>query len=237
MRAIHPLPQNDALRRALGISGAALLALLPLWLWLIWRAPADVQQGAIQKILYLHPPLAFGAYLGFACTALCGALYLWRRAEHWDRAARASAEVGVLLCTLMLLTGPIWAKGAWGRWWTWDLRLTLTLLLYLVYLSYLLLRAFNEGSERGARAGAVYSIAGLLVIPLNYFAIDLAGGRSMHPENLGRGSLDTGMGWPFLLGNLVVLACFAHLALRRFELAGLQAALARRRAGEAPWPT
>ena len=237
MRAIHPLPQNDALRRALGISGAALLALLPLWLWLIWRAPADVQQGAIQKILYLHPPLAFGAYLGFACTALCGALYLWRRAEHWDRAARASAEVGVLLCTLMLLTGPIWAKGAWGRWWTWDLRLTLTLLLYLVYLSYLLLRAFNEGSERGARAGAVHSIAGLLVIPLNYFAIDLAGGRSMHPENLGRGSLDTGMGWPFLLGNLVVLACFAHLALRRFELAGLQAALARRRAGEAPWPT
>ncbi|MDD9873833.1 MAG: cytochrome c biogenesis protein CcsA [Deltaproteobacteria bacterium] len=237
MQAIHPLPQNDALRRALGISGAALLALLPLWLWLIWRAPADVQQGAIQKILYLHPPLAFGAYLGFACTALCGALYLWRRTEHWDRAARASAEVGVLLCTLMLLTGPIWAKGAWGRWWTWDLRLTLTLLLYLVYLSYLLLRAFNEGSERGARAGAVYSIAGLLVIPLNYFAIDLAGGRSMHPENLGRGSLDTGMGWPFLLGNLVVLACFAHLALRRFELAGLQAALARRRAGEAPWPT
>ena len=237
MQAIHPLPQNDALRRALGISGAALLALLPLWLWLIWRAPADVQQGAIQKILYLHPPLAFGAYLGFVCTALCGALYLWRRTEHWDRAARASAEVGVLLCTLMLLTGPIWAKGAWGRWWTWDLRLTLTLLLYLVYLSYLLLRAFNEGSERGARGGAVYSIAGLLVIPLNYFAIDLAGGRSMHPENLGRGSLDTGMGWPFLLGNLVVLACFAHLALRRFELAGLQAALARRRAGEAPWPT
>lgn len=234
MRAIHPLPQNNALRRALGISGAALLALLPLWLWLIWRAPADVQQGVIQKILYLHPPLAFGAYLGFACTALCGALYLWRRTEPWDRAARASAEVGVLLCTLMLLTGPIWAKGAWGRWWTWDLRLTLTLLLYLVYLSYLLLRAFNEGSERGARAGAVHSIAGLLVIPLNYFAIDLAGGRSMHPENLGRGSLDTGMGWPFLLGNLVVLACFAHLALRRFELAGLQAALARRRAGEAP---
>lgn len=237
MQATHPLPQNNALRRALGISGAALLALLPLWLWFIWRAPADVQQGIIQKILYVHPPLAFGAYLGFACTALCGALYLWRRTEPWDRAARASAEVGVLLCTLMLLTGPIWAKGAWGRWWTWDLRLTLTLLLYLVYLSYLLLRAFNEGSERGARAGAVHSIAGLLVIPLNYFAIDLAGGRSMHPENLGRGSLDTGMGWPFLLGNLVVLACFAHLALRRFELAGLQAALARRRAGEPPWPT
>jgi len=237
VRASHPLPQNSALRRALGISGAALLALLPLWLWLIWRAPADAQQGVIQKILYLHPPLAFGAYLGFLCTALCGALYLWRRGEHWDRAARASAEVGVLLCTLMLLTGPIWAKGAWGRWWTWDLRLTLTLLLYLVYLAYLLLRAFNEGSERGARAGAVHSIAGLLVIPLNYFAIDLAGGRSMHPENLGRGSLDTGMGWPFLLGNLVVLACFAHLALRRFELSGLQAALARRQAGESPWPT
>ena len=110
--------------------------------------------------------------------------------------------MGVFFCTLVLLTGPIWAKGTWGRWWTWDLRLTLTLLLYLVYVSYLLLRSFTEGSERAARFAAVYAIAGLAVIPLNYFAIDLAGGRTVHPENLGRGSLGAGMGAPFALGML-----------------------------------
>jgi heme exporter protein C len=135
--------------------------------------------------------------------------------------------VGVFFCTLVLLTGPIWAKGTWGRWWTWDLRLTLTLLLYLVYVSYLLLRSFTEGSERAARFSAVYAIAGLAVIPLNYWAIDLAGGRTVHPENLGRGSLGAGMGAPFAIGMLTAAAAFAFLFVRRLEVGALRAALDR----------
>ncbi len=192
------------------------------WAIVVWNAPIDAVQGPIQKILYIHPPLAFGAYLGFGCTALFGALYLWKGEDRWDRWALSSAEVGILLCTLMLLTGPIWAKGTWGRWWSWDLRLTITLLQYLVYLAYLLLRGFTEGSERGARFAAVYGIAGMVLIPLNYFAIDLAGGRSIHPENLGDGSLGEGMGLPFLLGILMVLASFFYLVVRRFEVGGLR---------------
>lgn len=219
-----------ALRRATG----ALLAVLVLaWAVLVIGAPVDAMQGAIQKILYVHVPCAFAAYLGFATTAVCGALYLWRGQERWDLRAAAGAEVGVLFCALVLLTGPIWAKGTWGQWWSWDLRLTLTLLLFLVYCSYLLLRSFTEGSERTARFAAVYGIAGLAVIPLNYFAIELAGGRTIHPENLERGSLGEGMGAPFAVGVAAALVGFAYLWLQRVEVAALRAERARREA-EAP---
>ncbi len=210
------------------LTGFVLVALTVVWAVAVVRAPIDSVQGVIQKILYVHPPLAFGAYLGFALTAIGGALYLWRGDPAWDRVARSAAEVGVLFCTLVIVTGPIWAKGTWGRWWSWDLRLTLTLLLWFVYLAYLLLRSFTEGSERTARFAAVYGIAGLAVIPLNYFAIDLAAGRAIHPENLGGDSLGAGMGWPFLLGVLVNLAAFAHLFVRRVEVEGLRADAAER---------
>ena len=209
------------------VTAVALALCAVLWAAFVWRAPIDSMQGPIQKILYVHVPCVLGAYFGFALTALSGAAYLWRRDERFDRLSAASAEVGVFFCTLVLLTGPIWAKGTWGRWWTWDLRLTLTLLLYLVYVSYLLLRSFTEGSERAARFAAVYAVAGLAVIPLNYFAIDLAGGRTVHPENLGRGSLGAGMGAPFALGMLTALAAFAHLLVRRLEVGTLRAELDR----------
>ncbi len=239
--------RNDTTTAPLGIERAAAawigpgtalaLVLAVVWAVSVWRAPIDSAQGVVQKILYVHPPLAFGAYLGFACTALFGALHLGTRADGWDRAARAAAEVGVVFCTLVIVTGPIWAKGTWGRWWTWDLRLTLTLLLWFVYLAYLLLRNFAEGSERAARFASVYGIAGLLIIPLNYFAIDLAGGRSMHPSNLERGSLGEGMGWPFLLGALTNIAVFLALLASRTDLELLresqeERALATRSAAE-----
>ena len=218
------MSRNNPLLRA---TAAALAVCALLWAWFVWRAPIDSMQGPIQKILYVHVPCVVGAYLGFALTACASGAYLGWRSERSDRFAAASAEVGVFFCTLVLLTGPIWAKGTWGRWWTWDLRLTLTLLLYLIYVSYLLLRSFSEGSERAARFSAVYAIAGLAVIPLNYFAIDLAGGRTVHPENLGRGSLGAGMGAPFALGMLTALAAFAYLLVRRLEVGALRADLDR----------
>lgn len=221
---------TGAAARWIGPSLALTTLLAAGWAFTVWRAPIDSAQGIVQKILYVHPPLAFAAYLGFALTALCGAFYLGTRDPKWDRAARAAAEVGVLFCTLVILTGPIWAKGTWGRWWTWDLRLTLTLLLWFVYLAYMLLRSFAEGSERAARFASVYGIAGLLIIPLNYFAIDLAGGRSMHPDNLERGSLGAGMGWPFLLGVLTMLAAFVALWTLRIDLEHLREARAKRAA-------
>lgn len=228
MSAIPDSGVDRVARALLRPTGILLAVLAAVWLASVARAPLDSVQGVIQKILYVHPPLAFAAYLGFALTAIGGALFLWRGDESWDRLARASAEVGVLFCTLVVVTGPIWAKGTWGRWWSWDLRLTITLLLWFVYLAYLLLRSFTEGSERAARFAAVYGIAGLLVIPLNYFALDLAGGRSIHPENLERGSLGAGMGMPFALGAVVCIVAFVHLLARRVEIETLRTTLAER---------
>ncbi len=209
--------------RALRTSGALLAVFAALYAVLVFGAPVDAMQGAIQKILYVHVPCAFAAYLGFALTAVAGALYLWKRDERYDRIAAASAEVGVVFCTLNILTGPIWAKGTWGHWWAWDPRLTVTLLLWFVYLAYLLLRSFTEGSERTARFAAVYGIAGFSAVPLNYFAIELFGGAAMHPENLERDSLGAGMGWPFLVAVLTGLLAFVHLLLLRVDLAARRA--------------
>jgi heme exporter protein C len=203
------------IRRPLGL----LLALLVVtYAWVVLRAPLDSVQGVIQKILYVHPPLAYGAYLGFVLTAIGGGLYLWCNRELYDQLAVAGAEVGVVFCTLMMVTGPIWGKGTWGHWWSWDPRLTLTLLLWFVYLSYLLLRSFTEGGARTARFASVYGIVGTLLIPLNYFVIDLFQGRAMHPENLAKGSLGSGMGLPFLIGNVTLFLAFLYLLMLRWEV-------------------
>ncbi len=205
------------------VSGALLGILLVTYVYTVANAPIDSVQGVIQKILYVHPPLAYGAYLGFVVTAVCGGLYLWRADEKWDRLAIAGAEVGVIFCTLMIVTGPIWAKGTWGKWWSWDPRLTVTLLLWFVYLAYLLLRSFSEGGARTARFAAVYGLVGIALIPLNYFVIEIFGGRGMHPENLERGSLGEGMGLPFLMGNLTLFVAFWWFVLARWELENLRA--------------
>lgn len=222
--AVPPVP---AIERQLGalvtVTGWLLLAVVAVYAWLVVQAPIDSVQGVIQKILYVHPPLAFGAYLGFFISAIGGGLYLWKRGEEYDRLALSGAEVGVIFCTLMIITGPIWAKGTWGRWWSWDPRLTVTLLLWFVYLAYLLLRSFSEGGERTARFAAVYGIVGVLLIPLNYYVIEIFENRAIHPENLERGSLGDGMGGPFLAGVITCLLAFFHLLLRRWEVESLRA--------------
>ena len=211
-------PALDRIARVRRPLGWMLALLVVAWAWTVVQAPIDRTQGVIQKILYVHPPLAYGAYLGFVLTAIGGVLYLWKRRAIYDQLAVAGAEVGVVFCTLMMVTGPIWAKGTWGHWWSWDPRLTLTLLLWFVYLAYLLLRSFTEGSERTARFAALYGVAGTALIPLNYFVIDLAEGRSVHPENLERGSLGTGMGLPFLVANLAAFTAFVWFVALRWEL-------------------
>ena len=212
---------------ALGNTAGWLLAALVLvYAVSVWNAPIDSRQGVIQKILYVHPPLAFGAYLGFILTGLAGGLYLWTHRPVFDRLALSAAEVGVVFCTLMMITGPIWAKGTWGKWWSWDPRLTVTLLLWFVYLAYLLLRSFSEGGERGARFAAVYGLFGVLLIPLNYYVIEIFEGRSMHPENLESGSLGEGMGLPFLMGVVTNLMAFLFLLARRWEVEHLRANVA-----------
>ncbi|MAG33019.1 MAG: cytochrome C assembly protein [Deltaproteobacteria bacterium] len=219
---------SDPIQRTRQVLGWIMLLLVPVYAWTVARAPIDAVQGVMQRILYVHPPLAYGAYLGFVATAIGGALFLWRGDERHDQLAIAGAEVGTLFCTLMLVTGPIWARGAWGpgNWWVWDARLTLTLLLWFVYLAYLLLRSFTEGDERTARFASIYGILGVLLIPLNYWILDLVG-SAMHPDNIDfRGedkSLGEGMGLPFLVGNLTLFFAFAYLLVLRWLVGVLRA--------------
>ncbi len=215
----------DRTRLDLGLRGVGwlVLVLVPIYAWCVVAAPIDAVQGVMQKILYVHPPLAYGAYLGFVATAVAGGVFLWRGEEHYDQLAIAGAEVGTVFCTLMLITGPIWARGAWGpgNWWVWDARLTLTLLLWFVYLAYLLLRSFTEGEERAARFASVYGILGVVLIPLNYWIIDLVG-EAMHPQNIDfegeDKSLGEGMGLPFLVGNLTLFFLFIYLLMLRWRV-------------------
>ena len=216
--------RTQRLQRGLGW---LLAVLCPLYAWVVVRAPVDSVQGIMQKILYVHPPLAYGAYLGFVVTAVAGGVFLWKQSEPSDQLAIAGAEVGTLFCTLMLITGPIWARGAWGpgNWWVWDARLTLTLLLWFVYLAYLLLRSFTEGDERAARFASVYGILGVVLIPLNYWIIDLVG-SAMHPNNIEfqgeEKSLGDGMGLPFLVGNLTLFFVFVYLLIARWRVGVLR---------------
>jgi heme exporter protein C len=223
-------PLESAVARLVTPTAVLLGALTAWYAWLVVHAPIDRVQGVIQKILYVHPPLAYGAYLGFVITGIGGALYLRTRREDFDRMAIAGAEVGTIFCTLMIVTGPIWAKGTWGKWWSWDPRLTVTLLLWFIYLAYLLLRSFSEGGERSARFAAVYGIVGVILIPLNYYIIEIFDSRSMHPENLERGSLGDGMGMPFLVANITLFVAFVHLLIRRWEVESLRAHTARAQA-------
>ena len=222
-----PSPLEARITRARGWLTFPMAVLLLAYFGSVVVAPIDSVQGIIQKILYVHPPLAYGAYLGFVITAIGGLLYLWKEREDFDRLAIAGAEVGVIFCTLMLVTGPIWAKGTWGKWWSWDPRLTVTLLLWFIYVAYILLRSFSDGGSRSARFAAVYGIVGVILIPLNYYIIEIFDNRSMHPDNLERGSLGAGMGLPFLLGNLALFFAFAYLVMLRWEVETLRTVAAQ----------
>ena len=172
-------------------------------------APTERTMGDVQRIFYYHVPSAWTAFLLFFVNLVASVVYLVRRNPKVDALAMVSAEVGVVFCTVVLVTGPIWARPVWGIWWTWDVRLTSTLVLWLIYLSYLLLRRFSDRAQ-GPVLAAVLAIFGALDIPLVYFSIWFF--RTQHPQPVigGGGSIDPRM-WRVLLINWMAFLCFALL--------------------------
>ena len=212
--------------------GLLSLALIPIWLLLVsYYAPIEAVQGIIQKIFYVHIPAIIPTYFGFILSALGGLQYLRTRQERWDTLAAAGAEVGVVFCTLMLLVGPIWAKPAWGQWWAWDLRLTMTLILWFIYVAYLFLRSFAFGSDTARTYTAVYGIAGIGAIPFVYFALDLAQSATMHPTNPAKEGLPPEMGRTVGVGMITFIWIFAWLVAKRCELGQLHARVLQSRMG------
>ncbi len=160
-----------------GFFGVVLMLLLH-WQVFFWVS-TERTMGVVQRIFYIHVPAAWVAFLAFGLVALCSAVYLWLQDERLDMAAVSAAEGGMLFTTIVLLTGPLWARVAWGTWWTWEPRLTLTLLLWFIFLGYFLVRASSENSRQGKRFAAVVGIVGVLNIPLIHLSVQFF--RSLHP--------------------------------------------------------
>jgi heme exporter protein C len=172
-------------------------------------APRELNQGNVQRIMYVHVPAAWVAYLAFVVVFVASIVYLATRRPGADRLAHASAEAGVVFTGLAIAAGSIWGKPTWGTWWTWDARLTTTAILFVIYLGYLLLRGMVDDPERGARSAAVVGIVGALDIPLVHFSV--LWWRTLHqPPSVGRpeaGAMD-----PIILVTLLVnVAAFTLL--------------------------
>jgi heme exporter protein C len=161
----------------LGVLGLALVLVL-LWEVFFWVS-TERTMGVVQRIFYIHVPAAWVAFMAFGIVAVCSATFLWLKDERLDMAAVAAAEGGILFTTIVLLTGPLWGRVAWGTWWTWEPRLTLTLLLWFIYLGYFLVRSSTENPQRGKRFAAVVGIVGALDIPLIHVSVQFF--RSLHP--------------------------------------------------------
>jgi len=173
-------------------------------------APTDAQQGDVYRIIYYHVPSAWTAFLLFLINFVASVAYLIRRNRKADILALVCAEVGVVFCTVVLVTGPIWARPVWGIWWApGDIRLTSTLVLWLIYVSYLVLRRFSTGAQTQVLAAAL-AVFGALDVPLVYFSIWFF--RTQHPQPVigGGGSMDPRM-LHVLLINWLAFLCFAFL--------------------------
>lgn len=161
-----------------GVLGLALTLVLH-WQVFFWVS-TERTMGVVQRIFYIHVPAAWVAFMAFGIVAVCGAMYLWLKDDRLDMAGVAAAEGGMLFTTIVLLTGPLWGRVAWGTWWSWEPRLTLTLLLWFIYLGYFLVRSSSDNPEKGKRFAAVVGIVGALDIPLIHVSVQFF--RSLHPE-------------------------------------------------------
>jgi len=149
------------------------------WMSFFWVS-TEIRQGIAQRIFYVHAPAAWTSFLAFGIAALTSAMYLWLRDERLDRAALSAAEGGLAFATIMITTGPLWGKIAWGTYWTWEPRLTLTLLLWFVMFGYFMVRSASENPDKGKRMAAVVAIMGACLIPFIHLSVILF--RSLHPE-------------------------------------------------------
>ena len=199
---------GSAIRIGLGV---LVLALMLAALYMVFVVvPTEADQGIVQRIFYFHVPCAWVAFASFALVAVAGIFYLWLGDQVWDDLGYAAAEVGTIFCGLVLITGSIWAKPIWGTWWTWDSRLTTTLILFLLYCGYLMLRAMAGDSEQGARFGAVVGIVAALDVPIVIVSVRLW--RTIHPAVLVTRQGGHGLEDPRMVATLLVaLAAFTAL--------------------------
>ena len=167
-------------QRGRWLTGIGLLLLGGVYVRALAFTPVELHQGPAQKIFYVHVPAAWSSMMAMGLVGLASILYLLVRDTRYDRFAAASAEVGTVFACVMLTTGPLWAKPVWGTWWTWDARLTLTLMLFFIFIGYQLLRGAVTDPALRARYAAVVGICGLVLLPFIHLSVYLF--RTLHPQ-------------------------------------------------------
>jgi heme exporter protein C len=211
------------IRRTVGV--LTISSLVALGLFGLWGAPADRIQGDAQRVMYLHVPSAWLAYLAFFVTAVASACYLWprTRSQTWDRVAGASAELGVLFTGLALVLGAIWGRPVWGIWWAWDARLVSTALLFFLFLGYLALRGIP--GTGAAKRNAIAALIAFIDVPIVHFSVEWW--RTLHqkatvfnPEL--NPQIEGVMGLTLWIGTLAFTLLYLYLLDRRYRLAVLE---------------
>jgi heme exporter protein C len=187
----------------------------------IWFTPMDALQGPSQKIFYIHVPAVLAGYLAFAVLGVMSLVHLWLKEERSDRMAAAAAEVAVLFFAIVLITGSIYAKVIWGAWWVWELRLTLTLLLWFLGVGYLVMRGAIEDPLMRARFCAVLAVMQVVLIPFVHLSVYFVRDH-MHPMPVvlkpERASLPNSMLITFILSTISFLLLSAALMRARYRL-------------------
>jgi len=213
---------------------ASLVSLVVLTLFGLWGAPEDAVQREAQRLMYLHVPTAWLAYLAFFVTAISSALFLWPRTRSmvWDRIAGASAELGVLFTALTLAMGSLWGKPVWGVWWAWDARLVTTAVLLFLYLGYLALRRIPSGDPIGAgKRNAIAALIAFVDVPIVHFSVEWW--RTLHQEATVfnpelSANIDGVMALTLWIGVIAFTILYVYLLDRRYRLAALEAEMEAR---------
>jgi heme exporter protein C len=192
------------------VSGAIVVVLLGAAAYgAFFIAPTDAKQGLIYRILFLHVSAAWTGLISFFIGFVANILYVWQRKPKWDWLGVSAVETGLAFATVNLITGPIWAHPVWGIWWTWDARLTSTFVMWLLYVSYLLLRTLIEEPDRRALLSALFGIFAFVDVPLVFGSIRWW--RTQHPQPIVMGG--EGSGLDPLMYKVLLFSWFAMLTL------------------------
>jgi heme exporter protein C len=216
-----PRPTGTRFSRALGTG--ALIGVVWLVAFGLFISPDDRVQREGVRILYLHVPSAWLAYLAFGVTGLASAAYLWKRTRSlvWDRIAGASAEVGVLFMGITLVSGSLWGHISWGVYWTWDSRLTTTAFLFVTYVGYLAVRGLGGSHQQRAKRSALVALMAVLEIPLVHFSVRWW--RPLHQgESVASGKLDGLMLFSLFVGLISFTLLYVWLVLHRQRVMALE---------------
>ncbi len=199
------------IRRGLILTVAGLVAVTAVYLAAIFGTPTERFQGLAQKILYIHAPSAWAALSAFTLVGVASVGYLLFKDPRLDAFAEASSEVGLAFGAVMLTTGPMWARPVWGTWWQWEPRLTLTLLLVLLFVGYRALRNSFDDPEERARYSAVVGIMALVLVPFVHLSVYLF--RTIHPQPVILKPSRPTLPWEMLRVLLGSMAAFTLLYL------------------------